>query len=283
VYLDDRGAELGDQHDGEQRGADHHSVEIDLDRPNAARIYDYWLGGGANLAPDRRLADRMARLEPAVVGMARANRAFLRRVVRHCVAEGVRQFLDLGSGIPTVGNVHEVARAADPRCRVAYVDNDAIAVAHSRHRLRGDPLATVTHDDARDVDAVLAAPTVAGLLDLTEPVALLALMVLQYFPDAPDDPAGLIRRYAARLAPGSVVAVSHLTGEETTADMVGLVTLTYESTTPGRLRTRAEVAALLGPATPVAPGVVPVDAWRPDDPYPRETAAGGVLGAVGRL
>jgi hypothetical protein len=249
-------------------------AEFDLERPSLARMYDYWLGGAANLAVDRELADRMIAIDPAVVDIARANRSFLRRAVRFCVANGIRQFLDLGSGIPTVGNVHEIAQRADPACRVAYVDTEAVAVAHSRQLLRHNPLATATQADLRDTDAVLTAPTVTGLLDFDRPVALLALMVLQYFPGNPGD---IIARYRAHLAPGSYLVVSHLTGEEREIDMTGLARATSNASTHAYLRSRAEVGDLLGDAQPVDPGIVGAPDWRPDDPH--EHRAGSHAGS----
>ena len=260
------------------------AAEFDLEHPNAARMYDYWLGGAANLAVDRELAEKMIAIDPAVVDIARANRSFLRRAVRFCVASGIRQFLDLGSGIPTVGNVHEIAQRADPACRVAYVDVEGIAVAHSRQLLRDNPLATATAADLRDTDAVLTAPTVTGLLDFSQPVALLALMVLQYFADQPDHPGDIIARYRAHLAPGSYLVISHLTGEEHEIDMTGLVRATSSASTPANLRSRAEIAALLGDAQPVEPGVVGTPGWRPDDPYERHAGShAGCYVAVARV
>jgi hypothetical protein len=252
-------------------------TEFDLDRPNAARMYDYWLGGAANLAVDRELANRMIAIDPAVVDIARANRSFLRRAVRFCVANGITQFLDLGSGIPTVGNVHEVAQRADPNCRVAYVDIEGTAVAHSRKLLRDNPLATATQADLRDTEAVLSAPTVTSLLDFEQPIAVLALMVLQYFPDRPDHPGDILARYRARLAPGSFLVVSHLTGEEHEIDMTGLTRATSNASIPAHLRSRAEIAALLGDAVLVDPGVVGAPDWRPDDP--QEYHAGSHAGS----
>jgi len=258
--------------------------DIDLERPNAARMYDYWLGGAANLAVDRELADRMIAIDPGVVEIARANRSFLRRAVRYCVANGIRQFLDLGSGIPTVGNVHEIAQQADPSCRVAYVDVEGIAVAHSRQLLRGNPLTSVTQADLRESRTVLSAPTVTGLLDFSQPVALLALMVLQYFPDLPDHPADILARYRAHLAPGSFLLLSHLTNDETGINMTDLAAATASASTHAHLRSRAEIVELLGDAQPVEPGVVAAHNWRPDDPL--QPAAGTLTGcyvAVARV
>jgi hypothetical protein len=270
------GAANWDSFDEESLGA-----EFDLERPNAARMYDYWLGGAANLAVDRELADRMIAIDPAVVDIARANRSFLRRAVRFCVANGIRQFLDLGSGIPTVGNVHEIAQRADPACRVAYVDTEAIAVAHSRQLLRHNQLATATHADLRDADAVLTAPTVTGLLDFEQPVALLALMVLQYFPGNPGD---IIARYRQRLAPGSFLVISHLTNEEREIDMAGLTKATSTASTPAYLRSRAEFGTILGDAQPVHPGIVGAPDWRPDDPHEHHAGShAGSYVAVARI
>ena len=257
------------------------SAEFDLERPNAARMYDYWLGGAANLAVDRDLAQKMITIDPAVVDIARANRSFLRRAVRFCVANGIRQFLDLGSGIPTVGNVHEIAQRADPACRVAYVDIEAIAVDDSRQLALHNPLVTATQADLRDPDAVLTAPTVTGLLDFAAPIALLALMVLQYFPGNPGD---ILARYRARLAPGSLLVVSHPTNEEREIDMTGLAKATAATGTRDHLRSRAEISAILGDARPVEPGIVGAPDWRPDDPHEHHAGShAGSYVAVARL
>ncbi len=241
-------------------------AEFDLERPNLSRMYDYWLGGAANLAVDRELAERMIAIDPAVVDIVRANRSFLRRAVRFCVANGIRQFLDLGSGIPTVGNVHEIAQRADPHCRVAYVDIEGLAVAHSRQLLRHNPLATATQADLRESERVLSSPTVTDLIDFDQPVALLAVMVLQYFPDLPDHPGDILARYRAHLAPGSFLVVSHVTGDEHEIDMTGLARATVNASTHSHLRSHADIAALLGDARPVEPGIVGAPDWRPDDP-----------------
>jgi SAM-dependent methyltransferase len=259
-------------------------AEFDLARPNLSRMYDYWLGGATNLAVDRELAERMIAIDPAVVDIARANRSFLRRAVRFCVANGVRQFLDLGSGIPTVGNVHEIAQRADPDCRVAYVDIEGLAVAHSRQLLRHNPLATAIQADLRESERVLNSPTVTELIDFDQPVALLAVMVLQYFPDLPDHPGDILARYRAHLAPGSFLVVSHVTGDEHEIDMTGLARATVNASTHAHLRSRAEIAGLLGDARPVEPGIVGAPDWRPDDPqaYRAGSHAGSYV-AVARV
>jgi hypothetical protein len=164
---------------------------------------------------------------------------------------------------------------------VAYVDTEAIAVAHSRQLLRHNPLATATHADLRDADAVLTAPTVTGLLDFEQPVALLALMVLQYFPGNPGD---IIARYRQRLAPGSFLVISHLTSEEREIDMAGLTKATSTASTPAYLRSRAEFGTIFGDAQPVDPGIVGAPDWRPDDPHEHHTGShAGSYVAVARI
>jgi hypothetical protein len=162
---------------------------VDLDRPSAARVYDYFLGGAHNFAVDRELAEQIARMTPNIGDTMRANRSFLRRAVRFLVGEGITQFLDIGSGISTVGNVHEVAQQADPRSVVVYVDVDPIAASHSSAILAGNPQTAVVQADARDTDRILFDPQVRRLLDFSKPVAVLLLGVLHFIPDS-DDPAG---------------------------------------------------------------------------------------------
>src|SRR3712207_5691966 len=163
-------------------------------------------GGAHNFAADRQLADAIAAMTPDVGDTMRANRAFLRRAVRFLVGAGVARFLDVGSGIPTVGNVHEVAQQADPSAQVVYLDVDPVAVSHSRAILGGDPRTAVVRNDVRKVDAVLGDPDVRRLLEAGEPVALLLLGVLHFVPDA-DDPVGVVARLRAALPPGSYVAL----------------------------------------------------------------------------
>lgn len=257
-------------------------IKPDLERPNAARIYDYWLGGAANFAVDRVMARDIMAVEPRVVDLCRANRAFLARAVRYCVGNGIRQFLDLGSGIPTVGNVHDIAQREDPHCRVAYVDVEPVAVAHSARLLADNPLATITQADLQQPERVLASAGVTELLDLDQPVAVLAVMVLQYFPDTAAV-ARVLAEYRERLAPGSALAVSHLTGDDPDMNMAGIAAGTRGAATNAHPRTRAQVAELLGDAELVPPGLTWVNEWRPEQP----TAIGaagrcGVYVAVGR-
>lgn len=254
--------------------------EVDISRPNPARVYDYWLGGSANFEIDRQLGDEMISIDPSVVPMVRANRRFLTRVVTWLCEHGIDQILDLGSGIPTAGNVHEVADRSRPGTRVAYVDSEPVAVAYSRRLLEGHPAATITHADLRDVEAVLSAPTVAGLLDFQRPVAVLALSVMQYFPDS-EDPAGVLARYRAALAPGSYLAVSHVSADDAQVDMDGLARATQKATVSAHPRSRAQVLALFGNAQLVPPGVVWAGDWHPHPEDP--PAAHGILAGLARI
>lgn len=245
---------------------------VDVQRPNMARMYDYYLGGSHNFAVDRQAAERVIAANPNTVAAARENRAFLVRVVRYCLERGIRQFLDLGSGIPTVGNVHEIAHHdVGSAVRVAYVENEPIAVAHAGALLADVDTATITRADLRDVDAVLAAPTVAGLLDFTQPIALLALAVLHCVSDA-DDPPGILARYRAVLAPGSYLALSHVTLDHLAAAKLGggaeMAKVYHNANPPSWARTHDEIASWLDGLSLIEPGVVIPRAWRPDPTNP---------------
>ena len=180
--------------------------EIDTTKANIARVYDYWLGGSHNFRADQDVARAMIAVDPNIRAMMRANRAFLGRAVRYLAREGgIRQFLDIGSGIPTEQNVHEVAQAAAPGSRIVYVDNDEVAVAHSRLMLEDNPDATVIQADLREPDKILADPETQLLIDFTQPVALLLLAVLHFVPDVANpgaDPRDPARRGPPRQLPG---------------------------------------------------------------------------------
>ncbi|WP_367131525.1 SAM-dependent methyltransferase [Saccharothrix sp. HUAS TT1] len=256
--------------------------DIDLTRPSAARVYDYYLGGAHNFAVDREMAEQAIGMWPELPLIMQANRAFLRRAVQFCVREGVTQFLDLGSGIPTVGNVHEVAREADPGSRVVYVDNDPIAVTYSRTILGDDARTTVVQEDLRRPAEVLARPEVAGLLDFDRPVAVMMVAVLHF---VQDDPAEIVATYRDAVPPGSFLVVSHATQEGQTDQADEHSDLYRRRTaTPMRMRSKAEVAALFDGYDLVEPGVVHLPLWRPASPEDvderPERFAG--LAAVGR-
>jgi SAM-dependent methyltransferase len=240
----------------------------EAERPNVARMYDYFLGGSHNFAVDRDAAAAVLAAVPAVRSLARQNRAFLRRAVLHLAHLGIRQFLDLGSGIPTVGNVHEIAQRAAPSARVVYVDIEPVAVTHSRALLEGNPDAAVAQLDLREPEQVLASPEVRDLLDLDRPVGLLAVAVLHFIPDS-DDPRGVLAAYRDAVAPGSHLVISH--GSQSPERMVAsgarTVGRVYSSTgTPGMSRTYEEIRALFGDWDLVEPGLVRLPTWRPDRP-----------------
>lgn len=239
---------------------------IDLNRPSAARIYDYWLGGTHNFAVDREIARAVTAAVPDTALIMQANRAFLYRAVHFLIDQGIRQFLDLGSGIPTLGNVHEVAQKAAPEAKVVYVDIDPIAVAHSRSILNGNPNATVIQDDLRHVDQILNNPQVRAMLDFDRPMGLLMMAVMHFIPDS-DDPAGIIRGFGDALAPGSYLVLSHGTADgmspEASRRWLELFTST---TTPGAVRSRAEVEPFFAGFELVEPGIVWAPQWRPEHP-----------------
>jgi hypothetical protein len=237
---------------------------VDPEIPNAARMYDYYLGGSHNFAADRAAAERTKAAMPWAADIARANRNFLRRAVRFCQEQGITQFLDLGSGIPTVGNVHEMARSGDPGARVAYVDNEPVTVASCAALLADDPLCTITAEDMRNPDAVFGAPGVRDLLDFSRPVALLTVAVLHFVPDE-DDPVGLVEAYRSRLVPGSFHVLSHGTPDHD-PELAAAGAGTYRNTAnPVTLRSRAEVARMFGDLELVEPGLVDATQWRPED------------------
>jgi hypothetical protein len=240
-------------------------AEVDLDRPSAARVYDYYLGGFHNFPADREMAKEAIRMWPELPLMMQANRGFLRRAVRFAVREGVTQFLDIGSGIPTVGNSHEVARQADPAARVVYVDVDPVAVAHSRAILADDDATAVVQADLRDPDRILGDESLRALIDLDRPVAILLVALLHFVPDA-DHPRELIARLRDAVAPGSFVVISHASqdGQPVLAD--SHQKLYARTPTPMSMRSQAEIEKFFDGFELVEPGVVPLQKWRPEAP-----------------
>src|SRR5215831_15738051 len=239
-------------------------TSLDPSVPHAARIYAYWLGGKDHYEADRRAAEEVIRLRPQVVASARANRAFLARLVRYLAADGgIRQFLDIGTGLPAPDNTHQVAQDVDAACRVVYVDNDPLVLAYARALLTSAPPGRCGYvqADLRDPGGIVA--QAARTLDFAQPVAVLLLAVLHFLPDA-DCPAAVVAALAGGLAPGSVIAISHLTAdlapEQVTAAAAAYNTLAPVPVTP---RTHAQVTALFGGLPLLAPGVVPLTQWRP--------------------
>jgi hypothetical protein len=255
--------------------------EVDWHRPSPARVYDVHLGGAHNFAVDREVARQVAEVMPELPMLLRANRSFLRRAVRFLVRAGVTQFLDLGSGIPTVGNVHEAAQDIDPTCRVVYVDIDPVAVAHSRRILTGNPYAIAVRGDLRDTDSVLANSDVLDLLDFTRPVAVLLVAVLHFVADT-EQPEQIVDRYLRAVATGSYLVLSH--GTHANDRNVAQATALYsQAVEQFHLRDRDEVTRLFGDTRLLAPQVVPVALWRPDNSDDAQLGAHlPQLGGVGR-
>jgi hypothetical protein len=257
--------------------------DVDLDRPSAARVYDYFLGGAHHFDVDRQLAAKIESLTPNVAASMRANREFLRRAVRFLVAEGIDQFLDLGSGIPTVGNVHEVALRANPDARIVYVDVDAVAVSHSRAILGGRERIAVLQADVRDPAEILASPEVRGTLDLDRPVGVLMLAVLHYVVDG-DDPTRIAHRFRDAVAPGSHLAISHATTDGQPQEFAETQTLSRQLASPITFRPRQQVLTMFDGLDLVDPGLVYLPLWRPDSP--QDAAAlpeqSGAYGGVAR-
>jgi hypothetical protein len=239
-------------------------AEIDTSRPSAARVYDAHLGGSHNFKADRDAAQRIVEFMPELPDILRANRSFLRRAVNYLVDQGVTQFLDLGSGIPTVGNVHEIAWKANPDCRIVYVDIDAVAVAHSRLILRGLDNATAVQGDMCRPRQILQDAETRRMLDFTRPVAVLMVAVLHFVPDS-SDPRGIIGQYLDAVVPGSYLAISHASLEGATPSRAEAATQQFRrSVTDFTMRTRAEITDLFAGVELVDPGVVYLTEWRPE-------------------
>jgi S-adenosyl methyltransferase len=238
-----------------------------------ARVYNVWLGGKDHYAPDREAARRVAECRPHVVAGARANRQFLGRVVRYLGGtRGISQFLDIGTGLPAPDSTHEVAQSLNPAARIVYADNDPLVLTHARALLTGTPEGSCDYLDADLHDPAAILGGAARTLDLARPAAILLLAVLHFLPEA-DDPAGIVATLAAGLAPGSFVAISHLTGDfAPTAVASGVAA--YNEAVPRAItaRSHAQVTALLGGLPLVPPGVVPVSEWRPDPGRVRQPA-----------
>jgi hypothetical protein len=238
--------------------------DLDTHRPSVARIYDYALGGGHNLASDRAVFDQLLLIQPNMREMAWSNRAFLRRVVLFMVESGIRQFLDLGSGIPTVGNVHEIAQKVDPACRVVYVDREDVSVAHSQLLLECNPLAAIVEADITLPNRVLRHPDTLRLLDFSQPMGVLALTVGQYVAD--DEVLDVFERYRDAVVPGSMLGISHFADdfEQVKAHEI-IETAEKAGGDSAHPRSHAEIQQLFGDFEMVDPGLVPPSGWRPDN------------------
>jgi hypothetical protein len=267
--------------------------EIDTSVAHAARRYNYWLGGTENFEADRISGDAVVAAFPSIRIAAMENRQFLRRVVTYLVKEaGVRQFLDIGTGIPSADNVHDVAQAIDPKARVVYVDNDPIVLAHARRLLSKTPDGGATayiHADLRQPDTILNHPDLHTTLDLTKPVALLLISVAHFLADS-DDPHGKVTRLTETLAPGSHLAMSHLTADflsaAAAAEYEAMVRReSTRSRETGQIRDRAAFARFFDGMELVPPGIVALPDWRSEQPPAERPSAADVrcYSAVARI
>ena len=251
-------------------------LEIDTTRPHPARMYDYFLGGKNNFAVDRETAEKALRSWGTARSAARENRAFLGRAVRYLVAEaGIRQFLDIGTGLPSANNVHEVAQDVAPSCRIVYVDSDPIVLAHARALLTSSPEGKTAyiHADFRDPEKILADPATRGTLDFTKPVALMLVAILHFVPDT-DNPRRVIETLLDALPSGSYLVASHVTAEHDPDTLAGAGRAYSERGLTGQIRTSEEFADLaFAGLEMVDPGVVLVSDWRPQGTGPRPLAS----------
>ena len=239
---------------------------VDTQRANTARVYDYLLGGSHNFLADQDAGRAITALDPAARAFARANRAFLGRAVRCLAAAGIRQFLDVGSGIPTQGNVHEVAQQAAPGSRVVYCDVDPVAIAHSKALLDGNPNAIIVEGDLREPGKILAADGVSRLLDLTQPAALLLVAVLHFITDA-EDPWRIVTRLRDALAPGSYLVLCHGTDEgKPVVARAGEKVYDRSVSAQLQMRSRAGILRFFDGFELLDPGLVYIPEWRPDSP-----------------
>lgn len=239
---------------------------IDPSIPNVARMYDYALGGKDNYQADRAAMEEIFRIAPEGRNVARVNRRFLGRAVRYLARQGIRQFLDLGTGLPNLGNVHEVAKQVDQESRVVYVDYDPVVLAHARAMLAvDDDTIVVVQADIRDPDTILDHSEVRGLLDFSQPIAVLFVSILETITDE-EDPAGLVRAFTAPMVPGSYVVVCHLTSEGRPPTLVSTFEQVFShGESPILYRDRDRIASWLEGFELVKPGLVRAGEWLPEE------------------
>jgi O-methyltransferase involved in polyketide biosynthesis len=236
---------------------------LDTDTPHVARVYDFLLGGKDHFRADRSAAELLLRANPYLRDTCREQRDFLRRAVRHLAAEGVRQFVDIGTGLPAAPTTHQIARAVQPAARVAYVDNDPIVLSHARVLLAdGGPGTAFVEADLREPEALLRDPALSALIDLEEPVAMVVTGLLHFLPDH-EQPAKHLRTLMDACPPGSFLVLTH-GATDLAAELARVTAAAFrQSTIPCQARDRDEVLELLGDLEPVPPGLVPMAEWRP--------------------
>ncbi len=266
---------------GPEEPAASRAIRFDPSVAHQARIYDYWLGGKDNFAADREAGDKALAEYPDLVRAVRANRAFLVRAVRYLAAEaGIRQFLDIGTGIPTASNTHEVAQSVAPDSRIVYVDNDPVVLLHARALLTSNRQGACAYVDAdfREPGKILA--EAARLLDFGQPIALMLLGILQLIPDK-DDPYGVVKTLLDAMVPGSFLAITHPAGDIDPRSVKAAAVLDTLSVEKRTLRCRAEIARFFDGLEMVPPGLVQVSKWRPESEIQAATPASRWAG-IGR-
>ena len=258
-------------------------AKIDTTRASAARIYDYLLGGHHNFQVDREVAEKLKADIPSAEIAARSNRAFLRRVVQFLTSQGIEQFIDLGSGLPTAGNVHEIAQKTNQNCKVVYVDNEPVAASQSRLILEGNPTTVAILGDMREPETILHHPDVHSIIDFTRPVGLLMMAVLHFVSDE-DKPVELVQRYRDALVSGSFLGLSHGTADRPDTGITDAPETYKKTQNQLYLRTHAETASFFAGLELVEPGIVYTPLWRPEDEadVPKNVTKALAYGGVGR-
>jgi hypothetical protein len=252
-----------------------------MDSPSPARVYDALLGGSHNFEVDRRAAQHGTNMVPDLPISAAANRRFLRRAVSHLASTGIRQFIDIGAGIPTVGNTHEIVQEIAPDCRVVYVDIDAVAVAHATSILGGNDHAVAIRGDARAPEAMLDDVAGTGLVDLNEPVGLLMVALLHLIPDQ-QEPRAAVSTLRDAVAPGSQLVISHLTSAQRPDEAAQLSSEVAQRDRISLVfRPRDEIQSFFGDFTMVPPGLTELSHWRPDSAEREAGSTGSSLYLVG--
>jgi hypothetical protein len=248
---------------------------VNKDVPNVARIYDFFLGGEDNFAADRAAAAQIAQVAPEVVQRVRENREFLGRIVRFLSASGIRQFIDIGTGLPTRESVHQVARRLVPGARVAYVDYDPVVVVHAQTLLASDPDAIAFEADMREPAVILRRVTEQGFIDLGQPVAVLMLAVLHFIPDTAQA-VQIVAAFREQMPAGSYLAITHATAGNMSSASLAQAAQTYASSSAGSitLRSHDEIAAFFDGLQLEEPGVVPAAHWRPGSGGPQPAQPG---------
>ncbi|MEH1125648.1 SAM-dependent methyltransferase [Micromonospora sp. CPCC 206061] len=256
--------------------------DVDLNTPSAARVWDFFLDGAHNFAVDRQVAAEAIRFKPDLPELARAVRAFLRHSVRLMAHAGIDQFIDVGAGLPTVGNVHEVAARVNPQARVVYIDRDPVAVTHGKAMLAGNDRVAAIAGDIRDPAAFLKSPELSRLIDFDRPVGLLLCAVLHFVGDDAD-PAGCVATLVERMVPGSYLAIQHATHDAQSANTIQMLKYwNSQSPEPMTWRTRTEIAAFFHGFTLTEPGLVELTSWLPDEPAGADPARFASYAGIGR-